>query len=54
MNWKLIGYSLACVMVPVVWGLIIVWVSNRMDRRLVRAGRRERKGKPPNPIEYHI
>ncbi len=54
MNWTLIGYSLACVVVPVAWGLIIVWVSNRMDRRLFRDSQRQRKRKPPRSIEYHI
>lgn len=50
MNLELIGYSLACVVVPVAWGLIIVWISNRMDRRLLRGSKRSHE----QPIEYHI
>ena len=50
MNWEMIGYSLACVIVPVAWGLIIVWISNRLDQRLLRGGTRSRE----HPIEYHI
>ena len=49
MHWQQIGYALACVLVPITWGLIIVGVSNRMDRRLIH----ERRGEP-RPIEYHI
>jgi len=35
-SWQLLGYARACVVTPLAWGLVIVWVSNRMDRRLVR------------------
>ena len=52
MNWTQIGYALACVVVPIGWGLVIVWISNRMDRRLLTHGGRGKRS--PHPIEYHI
>jgi len=54
MDWQLVGYSLACVMIPVVWGLIVVWISNRMDALLLRTRRGGRRRKRARPIEYHI
>jgi hypothetical protein len=53
-SWQLIGYALACVVTPFAWGLVIVWVSNRMDRRLVRRRPHGGRRKLPRPIEYHI
>ena len=52
MNWTQIGYALACVVVPIGWGLVIVWISNRMDRRLLAHGGKSKRS--PHPIEYHI
>jgi len=54
MDWGQIGYVAACVIVPVAWGLLVVWVSNRIDRRLLRSVRPAGKRRPPRPIEYHI
>jgi hypothetical protein len=54
MDWESILYALACVTVPVAWGLIVVWISNRIDRRLLRTGRRAGKRGAARPIEYHI
>jgi hypothetical protein len=54
MDWQLIGYSLACVIVPIAWGLVVVWISNRLDALLLRNGRSGRGRKPARPIEYHI
>jgi hypothetical protein len=52
MDWQEIGYAIACIAVPVLWGLVIVWVSNRVDRRLLRGDHtRDRK---VHPVEYHI
>jgi hypothetical protein len=55
-DWARIAYALACVVVPIGWGLIVVWVSNRVDRRLLDGGKSPRAGErtPPRPIEYHI
>lgn len=57
MSWQSIGYATACVLVPVLWGVAVVWVSNRIERRIL--GKREKtrgSGKRPTvpPIEYHI
>jgi len=55
-NWYTVGYALACVIVPVAWGLIVVWVSNRLDARILRHDRRMKPAarRRPRPIEYHI
>lgn len=57
MNWQLFGYATACVLVPVLWGVAVVWVSNRIERRI--SGKREKsqgsgKRRTVPPIEYHI
>jgi len=53
MNWEHVGYAAACVVVPVGWGIVVVWASNHIERRLFgrRSRRRRRKERP---IEYHI
>jgi hypothetical protein len=55
MSWQSIGYATACVVIPVLWGAAVVWVSNRVDRRWVGSGgRRGRRRREPPPTEYHI
>jgi hypothetical protein len=53
-SWRTIGYALACVLVPVAWGLVVVWVSNRLEARIRRRGgdgqERDYRGAPM----YHI
>ncbi|HLJ55036.1 MAG TPA: hypothetical protein VKT77_08335 [Chthonomonadaceae bacterium] len=44
-----IGYALLCVTVPMAWGLLVVWLSNRIEDRLRRGKEREIP-----PIDYHI
>lgn len=51
MTTEQIGYAFACVLAPVAWGLVIVWISNRLDRRLVS---HRGDGERPPSIEYHI
>ena len=53
MSWEQVVYAATCVALPVVWGLIVVWLSNRIDRRFL-GQRRDGQPKPPPPIEYHI
>jgi len=48
-SWSTAGYALACVLVPVAWGLVVVWVSNRLEERIRRRDR-EYRGAPM----YHI
>jgi len=57
MTWRSIAYALACVLVPVAWGVVVVWISNRIERRVLGhdAGDETDSGKrKPPPIEYHI
>lgn len=54
MTWELIGYALTCVVAPVAWGLLVVRISNRIDRRLVERARSGHRPQAPRPIEYHI
>lgn len=48
-------YAALCVVVPLAWGLFVVWVSNRIEALVAR--RRARSGEPHErlpPTEYHI
>jgi hypothetical protein len=49
-------YALACVLVPVAWGVVMVWATNRLDVVLGRRrGRLEsNEDRSPPPLEYHI
>jgi hypothetical protein len=42
-------YIIACLVVPVAWGLLVVWASNAIEKRL----RDDPDGEKPT-IEYHI
>jgi hypothetical protein len=54
-DWAFIGYALACVLVPVLWGIGVVWVSNRFEGRLFPGASRKRPDRREvPPIEYHI
>jgi hypothetical protein len=50
-----IVYAAVCVIVPLLWGLMIVWISNRIEaiviRRRARSGRTDKK---LPPTEYYI
>jgi len=51
-----IAYGVACVVVPMLWGVIVVWATNRVEAlvdRRDRARGRVRRGHVPR-IEYHI
>ncbi len=55
MDWGKVAYVLACLIVPVAWGLIVVWTSNWVEEQVWRRGRRKgRRRKRMRPIEYHI
>lgn len=50
-----IAYAAACVVLPVVWGLVVVWVSSRIEARVARRSRSRRGARRRvRPIEYHI
>ena len=56
-SWWNVGYALTCVLVPVVWGLVVVWISNRIERRMLGrtwAAKGHGKRRSVRPIEYHI
>jgi len=46
-------YAALCLIVPIAWGLVVVWLSNRIEGAISRrrAGA-NRKSLPPT--EYHI
>ncbi len=55
MSWGMVGYAALCVVVPVVWGVLVVWASNRIEHSLGGHQGSDRRGRrPKRPIEYHI
>jgi hypothetical protein len=55
LDWASIGYAFACVIVPVAWGIGVVWLSNRFGGRLFAGPPRKRSARREvPPIEYHI
>ncbi len=53
MNWPQIGYALTCVVLPMAWGLLVVRISNAIERR-IRAHERPGDNQEIPPIDYHI
>jgi hypothetical protein len=56
MSWQLLGYAVICVALPVLWGLGVVWASNRIERVVLRRrkGAAAQRAEALPPIEYHI
>jgi hypothetical protein len=56
MSFSLLAYAVICIVVPVLWGLAVVWASNRIERIVLRRrkGSKGRRKKALPPIEYHI
>lgn len=56
MSFAGIVYVAACVVLPVAWGLAVVWLSNRIEARVARraSARRGARRRQVRPIEYHI
>ena len=55
--WRRMLYIAACVVIPLAWGLVIVWASNHFDGVLKRA--RPGRGNPMHPedstrVDFHI
>lgn len=53
----LVGQSLLNIIAPVGWSLIILWISNRIERLVLQQGKRkglsaEQAAMPP--LDYHI
>jgi hypothetical protein len=54
-GWKDVGYAAACVVVPLLWGIAVVWASNWIESRLLGRDKRKRRARREvPPIEYHI
>jgi hypothetical protein len=53
MNVRVIGYALLCVAVPLAWGLLVVLISNAIERKM-RDGKKTDAFEDVPPIEYHI
>ena len=55
-NLNKIGYGLLCLIVPLAWGLLVVWASGRVEAFLSRRHPRKNKTveKAMPPIDYHI
>jgi len=56
MSWESYAYAFACVVVPVAWGLAVVWLSNRIESLVSRQrrGAEDARKKELPRIEYHI
>jgi hypothetical protein len=57
MLWYRVGYIALCVLVPSAWGLVVVWLSNRIEAGL-RRSHKARSGEQTvaeiPPLDYHI
>lgn len=51
-------YATLCVIVPVLWGVLVVGISNTLERFIVRPPDPGDQHQPPKPslppIDYHI
>lgn len=57
MEWERIGYAALCVIVPVAWGLLVLRVSNAIERRVKAQGQRQGKTEEQatmEPLDYNI
>jgi hypothetical protein len=57
MVWSRLGYIALCVLVPAAWGLVVVWLSNRVEawlRRRHKAKNGEQTPAEMPPLDYHI
>jgi len=54
MNFNRVGYCLLCILVPLLWGLLVVAVSNRIETRLKSKKNRSPGDATIPPIDYHI
>ncbi|WP_165864216.1 hypothetical protein [Capsulimonas corticalis] len=57
MPWNLLAYAALCVCVPAIWGVIVYWISSKIERRVLspHSSVSERDGEAPTlPLDYHI
>ena len=50
----MIGYAILCVIVPMAWGLVVVFISNRIDRAVAARRAKNDDHRELPPTEYHI
>jgi len=50
MDWRLLGYAVACVVIPAAWGVLVVGASSWVERVLQKRHRPE----PSLPEETHL
>lgn len=53
MKWSEVGYALFCIAAPMAWGVLVVFVSNLIERK-ARGARQQGAAQEAPPIEYHI
>lgn len=55
MSFAAIAYALACIVVPMAWGLVVVWASNAIEARVAKSDAEHHKPKKHvSRVEYHI
>lgn len=47
-------YAAACMLLPVVWGVLMVWATNRLQAFLKRRRGADPERPVPTPPEYYI
>ena len=52
-NWSKVGYALLCIIVPLAWGLLVVGISNGIER-ILRGSKKTDSTEDVPPIDYHI
>ncbi len=56
-GWKRIAYAAACVVVPVAWGLLVVYISNRIERKIFKdhlTNNNEKSDPEAIHLDYHL
>ena len=56
LNFHTIGYALLCIVVPLTWGLVVVWASAKIEtlRGQPESSPDNPGATPMPPIDYHI
>jgi hypothetical protein len=57
MNSTYLGYAAACIIFPMLWGVIVVWISDRIENTVKRRGSKRGQNPEENvmpPLDYHI
>lgn len=60
MPWNAIVYALICVIVPVAWGLVVYFISNKVEHAALKHTPKGQNGttlrdeSDPIPLDYNI